>query len=430
MRLPYAEVEFDKKGAFAHPEQVDAALALIQKEKATDVVVLTHGWNNAPADARALYDRLVGSLVSVRGRVAKAAGRDFVVVGVIWPSILWAPPDSDGAGAGVGDETDALRELLDQQIDDPKLRAKLDALVPDLENSAEARAEFVALLQKRLPKGAVDDVDPDSAPRALKTADAETVFQAAGAGGDGLTGAGEELGGGADVSPDGLAPLDEAGGGQGFDLLGGIIAAARNVVNVTTYYTMKERAGAVGSKGIAALLARLHAGAGAARLHLVGHSFGGRAVTAAALATTAPVSSVSLLQAAYSHYGMAQDWDDSGDDGAFVKVPGKVAGPVIVTFTQNDKAVGVAYAIASRIANQIGAGLGDAGDKYGGIGRNGALKTPASLPNGSLLDVGGKYAFQTGRVSSLNGDAFISGHSDITGQQVAYAVLSAVTTAG
>lgn len=430
MDLPYAEVEFDKKGAIVHPAQVAAAEKLIADEQATDVVVMSHGWNNTFDSARALYEGIVSSIVSVRGSVARASGRRIVVVGVLWPSILWAPPDDDdGGGAGLGDDADALRAQLDRQIEDPKLRAKLKALVPDLDTSAQARAQFVALLQKKLPEGAVDDDDPDSAPEALKTADAETLFEAAGsAGGGGLGGAGGEIGGAADVAPLGMGDPEE-GGGAGFSL-GGLIDAARNVVNVTTYYTMKDRAGVVGTKGIATLLDDIHKAAPSVRIHLLGHSFGGRAVTAAALATSAPISSVSLLQAAYSHYGMAQKWDDVKANGVFWKVPAKVDGPVIVTFTKNDKAVGLAYPIASRIANQIGVGIGDANDKYGGIGRNGALKTPASLPVGALLDVGGAYDFEKGRVSSLNGDAYITGHSDITGRQVAFAVLTAVTTMG
>lgn len=425
MVLPYAEVQFDKRGAMPHPEQVTEAAALIAEEDATDVIVLTHGWNNDAAAARALYRELMSSFEAVRGKVARAQGRRFAVVGVLWPSILWAPPDS-GGGAGLGDEADALRALIAQQVEQPARRAKLEALIPQLETSAAARAEFVELLRSKLPAGAVDDDDPDSAPRALRTADAETLFDAA-AGGQGLAGETPEAGGAADLGA--LDAADDQGGAAGFSL-GGILDAARNVVNVMTYYTMKDRAGVVGTKGIAVLLDKLHAAAPAVRLHLVGHSFGGRAVTAAADATKAPVSSVSLLQAAYSHYGMARDWDGAGADGVFFRVPDRAKGPVIVTFTRNDRAVGLAYPIASRIARQVGVSIGDANDKYGGIGRNGALKTPASLPGAALLEVGGEYAFAAGRVSSLDGDRFISGHSDVTGREVAYAVLCAVTTTG
>jgi hypothetical protein len=126
---------------------------------------------------------------------------------------------------------------------------------------------------------------------------------------------------------------------------------------------------------------------------------------------------------------MSHDWDGSGTDGLFAAVPAKVSGPIMVTFTKNDTSVGIAYAVASRLARQVGAGIGDASDPYGGIGRNGALKTPAALPNAALVAVGGRYAFERGKVSSLNADAFISGHSDVTGQQVAYAILCAIETA-
>jgi predicted alpha/beta hydrolase family esterase len=191
---------------------------------------------------------------------------------------------------------------------------------------------------------------------------------------------------------------------------------------------MKERAGVVGREGVSALLERLHREAPDARLHLVGHSFGGRAVTAAALATKAPVSSLCLLQAAYSHFGMAADWDGAGRSGIFAGVPEKVAGPIVVTYTRNDKAVGMAYPIASRLARQIGVSLGDQNDPYGGIGRNGALKTPGGV-SATLLDVGGTYDFSAHDVWSLNSDSYVTGHSDVTGRQVAYAVLSAVISA-
>jgi hypothetical protein len=425
MKLPYAEVEFDEKGSLVEPQQVDDASALIATRRATDVLVVSHGWNSTHGDARAMYERLIDSIVAVRPEVKGAADRRLVVVGVLWPSIQWAPPENEGAGASVGGSAAELEAELARQVPDPDLRSKLLALVPELETSAAARRQFVELLRTELPAGATDDDDPDSAPDALRDADPDSVLEAA-------AGAGEDdaapaaVGGAGSIDPAGLGPLDGTGGGAGFSF-GDIFAAARNVLNVTTYFTMKERAGVVGEKGVAKLLDRLHTDDGGIRLHLVGHSFGGRAVTAAALATSAPVSSISLLQAAYSHYGLAEKWDDAQRNGLFWKVPQKIDGPVIITFTKNDRAVGLAYPVASRIARQIGAGLGDADDKYGGIGRNGALKTPSALPTMSLQPLGGKYPFEKGRVSSLNADDFVKNHGDVTGPEVAYAVLSAVT---
>jgi hypothetical protein len=68
---------------------------------------------------------------------------------------------------------------------------------------------------------------------------------------------------------------------------------------------MKKRAGTVGQKGVAPLLDRLadHV----QRIHLVGHSFGCRVVTAAAAtSTTDKLQSMSLLQAAFSHNGFSK----------------------------------------------------------------------------------------------------------------------------
>lgn len=427
MKLPYTDVEFDKKGALAHPDQIEEAASLIASKDATDVVVLSHGWNNTFDQARALYERLIDAIVDVRPEVVGAPARRLVVIGALWPSLKWASDqDADagaGAGAGVADGADALTAEIRERVESPAVAAKLIALVPQLDASSEAQEQFVKLLRKTLPRSSKGE--DGSAFDALKHADVHEVLTAA-QGMDEDDSEPAEVGGAAAIDPAGLPPLDD-GGGAGF--LDSVVNGARNLLNVTTYYTMKERAGLVGTNGIATLLDRLHTAAPDVRIHLVGHSFGGRAVTAAALATTAPVASMSLLQAAYSHFGMAKDWDGS-QDGLFVKVPAKVDGPILVTFTRNDKAVGVAYPIASRLARQIGVSLGDQNDPYGGIGRNGALKTPASLPAASLLEVGGAYAFEPKRVSSLNADHFITGHSDITGRQVAYAVLSAVVAGG
>jgi hypothetical protein len=90
--------------------------------------------------------------------------------------------------------------------------------------------------------------------------------------------------------------------------------------------------------------------------------------------------------------------------------------------------------IASRIAGQVASALGDANDKYGGLGSNGA-QTADTTPEravGTLLDVNGKYPFASGETSSkpynLKSDQFISGHSDIVHAQVAFAIVVGMST--
>ena len=146
---------------------------------------------------------------------------------------------------------------------------------------------------------------------------------------------------------------------------------------------MKSRAGAVGATA-SGLLRELRERQREANLHLVGHSFGGRLVSAAAMGTsggqTLQPRSITLLQAAFSHYGFASSYDGQ-HDGHFRKIITNtmVAGPILVTHSVHDLAVGIAYPLASRLARQAASWLGDANDRYGGIGRNGAQKTPETI---------------------------------------------------
>jgi pimeloyl-ACP methyl ester carboxylesterase len=176
------------------------------------------------------------------------------------------------------------------------------------------------------------------------------------------------------------------------------------------------------------MLAQLRKSSPKLRLHLVGHSFGGRVVTAAtdAAGPATKVNSLTLLQAAYSHNGLSQKFDGK-NDGFFRKVISakKVMGPILATCTKNDRAVGIAYPLASRISGVNAAALGDENDPYGGIGRNGAVKTPEAV-KATLQTDGTPYAFSAGKMFNLNADAVISGHSDICKPEVGWALLSAV----
>ena len=69
------------------------------------------------------------------------------------------------------------------------------------------------------------------------------------------------------------------------------------MLNMTTYYQMKERAAVVGTNGLAQVIAKVRSKAPALRLHLVGHSFGGRLVTAATDAANGASSVASLTTA-------------------------------------------------------------------------------------------------------------------------------------
>src|SRR6185503_3031472 len=115
--------------------------------------------------------------------------------------------------------------------------------------------------------------------------------------------------------------------------------------------------------------------------------------------------------------------------GAFRPVvdQGRVHGPILVTHTKNDKAVGIAYPLASRIKGDKTAAFGDENDEFGGLGRNGAQKMQSgeTVP-GKLLATGAAYTFQAGKFFNLEASEFVKDHSDVTGKEVAYAVRRAI----
>ncbi|MEO9149778.1 MAG: hypothetical protein ABI212_10485 [Burkholderiaceae bacterium] len=427
-------VEFTKDGAVYDDVQVQALLGALPE--CTDLIVLAHGWNHDMADAEKQYDELMGMVSKVLGLnlVTGLEGRTIGVLRVFWPSKRFADADlipGGGAASATGENHNALIDLLQElkrnperlggQELDPIRAAHIDAalqLLPALETDTAARREFVLRLRAILDPSAAS---VDDASNAFFTRDTEALFA--------------ELKRPVPLplrGPNGgAAAFDSSGGAAGLgDLWSGFVAAARRLVNFTTYYEMKERAGTVGTVGLAPVLRRIRESAPAVRLHLVGHSFGGRLVTAAAnaLADATPAVTMTLLQAAYSHNGIGLRYDGT-HDGDFRAVLGKarVSGPILITHTKNDLAVGISYPLASIAADQQASAMGDRNDPYGGMGRNGAQHTPEVDAGVSTLHaVGAAYAFAPGKVYNLNADAFISNHGDVMGAQVAYAVLSAM----
>ncbi len=198
-----------------------------------------------------------------------------------------------------------------------------------------------------------------------------------------------------------------------------------NLMNLTTFYQMKQRSGVIGENGLAPQLDLFAAKYPQVRIHLAGHSFGARLVSAAANTVCSPVQSLTLLQGAFSHHGFAPSVN--GKPGAFRDVVAKsrVNGTISATHTRNDKAVGLAYALAARVAGQEAAFLGDGNDRFGGIGSNGAQRTPEAVQQ-SLLPATRPYNFQKGKIHNMKADTFIGSHTDIVNPEVAWLLRQAI----
>jgi hypothetical protein len=417
MLLPYVPVQFTTSGTAADPAAVRAATEAATR--AGEVLLIAHGWNNDLRQAQELFDELADNVA------AKLSTRP-AVIGILWPSVQWADADQiAGGGLAVAEPDTALRDRIAAAVSDPDACARLTALAGGLDDPA-GRAAYVAELRGLLPpQDAV--ADDDAPPQPLRTGAVEELFEAVADAELAVTDDDAPVPVAAGELPPGVAPdlLGGSGAGAGLHLRDlNPARLAKLLLNTTTYYTMKARAGAVGEHGVAPLLNGLDG----VRLHLAGHSFGARVMAMAAATTVAPVHSVSFLQGAFSHHGLAAA-DPAHDrvDGMFRPMleRGTLHGPVVVTHTANDKAVRLAYAIASRVARQAGTAIGDASDPYGGLGANGAVDTVEAVA-GTLGGPDTTYAFAAGKVHNLGADQFVSGHGDVRNPAVANAVAQAM----
>ncbi|SEB63862.1 hypothetical protein SAMN04490356_1060 [Streptomyces melanosporofaciens] len=155
--------------------------------------------------------------------------------------------------------------------------------------------------------------------------------------------------------------------------LGGLWDGAQELLRQATYYVMRRRAGAVGREGLGPVLGALAALRPAPRLHLVGHSFGGRLVSYAltGLPEGAAVTSVTLLQGAFSHYAFAERLPHAADRrGALHSAVHRVRGPVVSCHSRHDTALGLLYPVASRVLGDDASPLPD-DTRWGAIGYDG-----------------------------------------------------------
>jgi hypothetical protein len=436
--IPSFEVEFTKDGQVFDQQQADAVMNGLPQF--SDILVFSHGWNNDIADARALAGNFLKKTEEVMegGLVPALQGRTFGVVIVLWPSKKFTDeeliPGGGAASASLKEDLTPVESILEELKNDPeRLGAKnvpavreglidgAKALLPQLKSSSEARSKYVSAMRALITSG---EAERDDGSLEFFTRDPEDIFREMSAAVIAPLG----------PKPGGSTSLGAGGGAAGLkDVVDGVVGAARRIANFTTYYQMKERAGVVGRTGLSQVLRRIRQHKPAVRLHLVGHSFGGRLVTAAAHALDQDTKAVSitLLQAAYSHNGLAEKFDGK-NDGFFRKLvtDRRASGPIVITHTKNDTAVGIAYPLASRLSHTKAAAFGDENDPYGGLGRNGAQNTPEAKGLGQALadlpaQQPGPYAFAPGKIYNLKADKFIGDHSDVCKHQVAYAMLVA-----
>ena len=437
---PFVWLQFDEQGeliAEAGDDPVVDLMKVVADPAITDLVVLSHGWQNDLPDALALYTRLWKNTC----HALSAKGRDpaaFAVAGVLWPSKKF-DAQYDGAEAMIVLQDAAGVRAVDDggvgpsKVDDQRFAEGLAVLETLIGEAAEP---VIAAARK-----AADEPDDDSAFIFFKTAkdalgyadDEEDVELRA----DALSFANLRDGRAQDLlSRYGIAFRVNLAPNTGKTVslgseVASIFAGPRSAVlwalNKLTYYTMKKRAGTVGEALSAKVLGQLVPDR-ALRLHLVGHSFGGRLVTASVAQLAVPanvtLASVTLLEAAYSHNGLTQGV------GSFSAAVGKPKGPFTITHTHNDLACTIAYPLASRLAGQAISGLGDANDPYGSMGANG----PQGIKNGIDICDPATFQLRSGSINTVLADGFIvrtaesDAHNNVYNEQCGRLLAEAICT--
>lgn len=421
---------------------LDELAAFVKTGGVTDVIILCHGFRNDENDARKLYGgflKTFGENIAHPAVAAKLSGRKWAVGGAFWPSMVFPEPEEGGGGglsAGAGSDAarlEALKEGLDAAG-----AARIDAMIQAMgkaregdEAAQDRMIEQMLALARSLPEaefsGVLENATAEALRKSFEAGDALEVV---------LPG---ESGSAAVGIPDFDASLGGEGGAQ--SLFGKVFGFVPKFLNLTTFLLMFHRAGDVGAQGLSAAVRKVKTVKPEARVHLAGHSLGGRAVTACAKSLLAPpavrVESMMLLQAAYSHFGLSQGGTTAGGvshpRGYFRDVveKGAVKGPILATHSKHDSVVGFAYTSMAALSLNNARAVGDENGMFGGIGRNGVLDTKEAQ-NLDLKLAGEAYEFAAGKIYNLNGSrkvgdkALIEGHGDIRNKHVTWAFASLV----
>ena len=386
----------------------DAAVA-----KPSHVFFFSHGWKGDVPAAVDQYNRWIKAMTALTADAgAMGAGFKPLWIGLHWPSLPWG--DDELGGNSFSPTAPRMSELLDSYVarlggDADAVRAQLQIILAENETNAGATslrppvAEAYRRLAELIGRKAGRPGGPPDAEEAAF--DPEQAFEAGNEGG--------------------------AAFGGGFDF-GGLLGPLRQL----SFWTMKSRARTVGEGGMHRFIASLQQALPAARFHLMGHSFGCIVVSSilggpgGKTALPRAVDSLALVQGALSLWGYADRIPDQAGGGYFNGMikRGAVRGPIVVTTSEHDAAVGTFYPLAARLSGKVDfAAL----PEYGAIGAFG-IQGKDGVVSAKLLPQTGQYDFKAGKVYNLESSPFIAkmdgasgAHSDIDGPQVAHALWQA-----
>ena len=422
-------VAFDEHGQVVAADRDRMSEIVKAADDATDVIVFSHGWRNSSATAECLYHSLVEQ---VRKRRPSSLDPDSfrpILVGVYWPSAVF-PVDGGDCSTIERHQSDTLQETGAALGLEGLLTTWATSAFPEASRQADFHSELAEIsgLLGRERNG-----ERLSALEGEKIVEILMKWRAAGRDKDALEESGEGPeklafeGSTASIAKRWRVPKQTE---KEDELLeSGSTLKWLDFANVFTFWMMKERAGIVGSLGLYELIRQLQPlRSKGVRIHLIGHSFGGKVVSASLVgkkgATPNRADTLLILQGALSHFAYStrdqikQKGVDTPLPGLYANIIGDplVSGPVVVTFSKQDKPNQVFYPLGVRVSGDYLEAETVA--KYGSLGADG-VQGPSV--DSFMLDqtrLAGRINEQANRAYNVDASNVIMGHSDLQHEQV------------
>lgn len=425
--VPFYILQFDKHGSLLSVSE-NAKNEIAQRaSEFTDIFFFSHGWNNDWTVAKSRYLEFFQRYLGLRKTHNLAMPADYkpLLVGVFWPSTALVFGESERGPQkafepGIQQDEDleaqfaegleAAGELLDEQD-----REELYSLAQSDSLSEDSASRLAELAGKISP-------DTEAEITFTEQADANAIL-------DGWKQASQLLDAVADdvnLHTKGMQSADKAYWYTKLD--------PRRIIRLLTVAIMKDRAGVVGHGGVGKVLQTLldHS---AARIHLIGHSYGAK-VMLSALSATRPTSrkvhSALLLQPAISHLAFASSVPGRTGAGGYHDLLKRVDAPILSTHSKHDFSLHKIFHLVLRRKKDLGEAHIKKIDmrqpsRYAALGGYGPrvpdeqriqLQPPASL-----------YKLDNNvRIYGVNGSAGeITDHGDVVTEFTAWALYTLVT---
>ncbi|MET8631099.1 hypothetical protein ABZW30_46730 [Kitasatospora sp. NPDC004669] len=417
-------IRFDKSGVCTSP---DAARSLVEfARQATDVFLFSHGWNNDWATANRRYGTFITQFVNSRRLWWTPPDRDYrpLLSGIFWPSTSlvapWEQTPNIAAAASPAEPVAARDEIavLAEQL--PQNQTERLYELTQCDGLDAARAMELAGLLAPILSQENDELDSTAKPPSPKDL-VEAWARTASAGSSATSP--DDVGGFIDEQQT-IVSAETAGLGH---------IDPRWAVRITTVLLMKDRAGRVGGRGVAALLRRLVDASPDSRIHLIGHSYGGKVVLSALCSDgslTRPVDSVLLLQPALSCLCFASDVDSRGRPGGYRPALERTKQPIITTYSRRDMPLTWFFHLAARRASDLGEAViaGAPPSRYAALGGYGPHGIPDEVSTVDAKHPPDQYDLAAAgtRVVAVQASSAIGGHGDVTNPVTAWALLCQV----